>query len=570
MDKIMWKTIRINAKNNLIVEESYKEDYLGLGGRSLIAQFLMDEVNPACDPLGDEAKIIFCTSMFAGSGLVCANRLSVGAKSPLTNGIKESNVGGNAAAAFAGHNLRAIVIEDCPEADASMKYVLIQADGKLSLEDATDYEGMNNYEFVKEMQDEFGEKVSVISIGTAGERLYKNSSLQVTEFGTNYPCRAAGRGGLGSVLGSKRIKGIVIQKASDKNEIEYADPGIFQKIKKELNQSVIESSKENPFALVGTASTIDAVGPAGIMPTHNFTGTISEELENIKSDKFMEFVNKNGKNQHPCQAGCLVKCSNIVKDDDGNFLTGGFEYETIALCGPNCDIYDYEAIAKMDRMCDDIGLDTIETGATIALCMEAGLIPWGDAQAALGLYQQISDGTDLGNLLGQGAALVGKHFNSKRIPTCKNQALPGYDPRGSIGTGYTYATTSMGADHTAGITLGPDDPSDIDGAIASSNMMQHIFAMADSMTCMMAMATLGGQLDKVADLYNAMYGTNINVDDLFAAADRTLQLEKEFNRQVGWKPEDNVIPEFFRNEPLPSTGRKFDIPAKLLSVEASQ
>lgn len=457
----MWKTIRIDSNNNTIETENYKDAYLGLGGRSLIAQFLKDEVHPTCDPLGEEAKIIFCTGMFAGSGLACANRLSVGAKSPLTNGIKESNVGGSAAGALAGHNIRSIIIENIPEDDAAMKIILIQSNGTISLEDASSYQGMNNYEFVDTMQKNYGEKASVISIGRAGERLYKNSSLQVTEFGTNYPCRAAGRGGLGSVLGSKRIKGIVIQKSNEKNIIEYANKKQFMKIRKELNQSVIESSKTSSFSLVGTASTIDLVGPAGI-------------------------------------------------------------------------------------------------------------IPWGDQVAALALYQQISDGTDLGNLLGQGTEEVGRHFNSKRIPTCKNQAMPGYDPRGSLGTGYTYATTSMGADHTAGITLGPDDPTDIEGAVATSNIMQHIFAMADSMTCMMAMATLGGQLDKVAELYNAMYGGNLNPDNLFAAADKTLLLEKEFNQKAGWKPEDNVIPEFFRNEALPSTGNKFDIPVELLSMIVKQ
>ncbi|MPW24547.1 aldehyde ferredoxin oxidoreductase [Alkalibaculum sp. M08DMB] len=561
----MWKTVRINSKSKTITTEDYNKTYVGLGGRGLIAQFLHDEVDPTCDPLGEDSKIIFCTSLFAGTGLVCANRLSVGAKSPLTGGIKESNVGGNAAAAFAEHNIRSIIIENKPENSNSLYMLFINADGNISLEDASTYEGMNNYEFVENMQKLYGEKVSVISIGNAGERLYKNSSLQVTEFGTNYPCRAAGRGGLGSVLGSKRIKGIVIQKAKAKTEYPYADKETFMRLRKELNQSVIESSKTSPFSLVGTASTIDFVGPAGIIPTHNFTGEISDKIDNLKSDKFMSFVNKNGKNQHPCQAGCLIKCSNIVNDDQGNFLTGGFEYETIALCGPNCDIYDYETIAKIDRYCDDIGLDTIETGATIGVCMDAGVIPWGDTHAALDLCKQMGEGTDLGNLLGQGTEIVGKHYNSNRIPTCKGQAIPGYDPRGSIGTGFTYATTSMGADHTAGITLGPDDPTDIEAAVATSDTMQHIFAIADSMTCMMAMATLGGQLDKVALLYNAMYDTELNAGDLFAAADKNLLLEKEFNEKAGWKPEDNVIPEFFRNEPLPSTGRKFDIPQSLLS-----
>ncbi|MBK5244693.1 MAG: hypothetical protein JJE18_06670 [Eubacteriaceae bacterium] len=562
----MWKTIRINAKKDLIKTEEYKDAYMGLGGRGLIAQFLNDEVNPDCDPLGEEAKIIICTSMFAGSGLVCANRLSVGAKSPLTGGIKESNVGGSAAKALSDHNIRSIIIESKPKTDEMMKIILIRSDGTISLEDATSYQGMNNYEFVENMQKKYSESISVISIGVAGERLYKNSSLQITEYGTNYPCRAAGRGGLGSVLGSKGIKGIVIQQADEKSKPEYADREKFSKIRKVLNKSVAEASKTNPYSLIGTANTVDKTGVAGIIPTHNFTGTISEKIENLKSDKFMDFVNKNGKNQQPCQVGCLIKCSNIIKDNDGKFLTGGFEYETIALCGPNCDIYDFETIARMDRICDDLGLDTIETGASIALCMEAEIIPWGDANAALKLYQQIADGTELGNLIGQGTVAVGEYYKIKRIPTCKNQAMPGYDPRGTIGTGFTYATSSMGADHTAGITLGKDDPTDLIGAVQTSNIMQHIFAMADSMTCMMTMPTLGGQLDQLAELYNAMYGGNLNADGLFAAADRTLKMEHEFNKKAGWKKEDNRIPEFFRTEPLPSTGKTFDIPAEMMEV----
>ncbi|MBF7095626.1 aldehyde ferredoxin oxidoreductase C-terminal domain-containing protein [Alkalibacter mobilis] len=557
----MFKAIRIDRNNNKIEIEESNLQYKSLGGRSLIAQFLNDEVIPACDPLGAASKIIFCTSLFAGSGLACANRLSVGAKSPLTGGIKESNVGGTAAAAFASHGIRSLIIEDIPENKEDFVTILIKSDGSVYLEDATNFIGINNYEYVENMQKIYGDNVSVISIGVAGERLYKNSSIQVTEFGTNYPCRAAGRGGLGSVLGSKGVKGIVIQKPDKKNSLDISDKEKFLIQRKELNQLLIESSESNPFSNVGTASTIDFVGPAGIIPTHNFTGTISKEIENLKSDKFMAFVSKN---KQPCQAGCLVKCSNIINDKNGNFLTGGFEYETIALCGPNCDIYDYESIAYMDRMCDDLGLDTIETGATMGVCMEAGIIPWGDVNATMKLYQHIADGTELGNLLGQGADRVGKHYCVERIPTCKGQAMPGYDPRGTIGTGYTYATTPMGADHTAGITLGEEESNNVEDAIEHSKMMQEIFAVADSTMCMMAMATFAGHLDKLASLYNAIYGDTILPQDFLELAKKTIHLENEFNRKAGWKPTDNIIPDFFRNEPLPSTGRTFDISQQLL------
>ena len=171
-------------------------------------------------------------------------------------------------------------------------------------------------------------------------------------------------------------------------------------------------------------------------------------IEGIASARFMEIINSRGRNGRACQPGCVVRCSNLIQDENGTHLTGGLEYETVALCGANCEITDYNAILRMDRFCDDLGIDTIETGATIALCMEAGKIPWGDGEAALALLREMAEGTEFGRIMGDGAEATGKHLGVRRIPACKHQAMSGFDPRGAVITGVAYATSAMGADHT--------------------------------------------------------------------------------------------------------------------------
>jgi aldehyde:ferredoxin oxidoreductase len=209
--------------NNLsATEEPFKNEYLGLGGRGLSAQVLSDEVDPTCDPLGPDNKIVLSTGAFAGMGLSCANRLSVGCKSPLTGGIKEANVGGTVGTYMSNHAIKMIIIEGKPRQDG-LWVIRIDARGNVVLEDAKACKGMNNYQLVETLKAKYGNSIAVASIGGAGERMYKNSTVQITDNGTNYPCRAAARGGTGAVLGSKKIKAVVLEKAGKRYLPEYVN-----------------------------------------------------------------------------------------------------------------------------------------------------------------------------------------------------------------------------------------------------------------------------------------------------------------------------------------------------------
>jgi aldehyde:ferredoxin oxidoreductase len=255
-----------------------------------------------------------------------------------------------------------------------------------------------------------------------------------------------------------------------------------------------------------------------------------------------------------------VQCSNVYNDKEGNYLTSGFEYETIAIMGPNCHISDLDAIAKMDRFCDDIGVDTIETGNAIAMCMEAGKIKWGDADAALALLREMAEATEFGRLLGQGCEAVGKKLGCKRIPVVKHQALAGYDPRNTKGTGITYATSPMGADHTAGLTMGRafDDCGRTAQAYAS-NKLQVAMAFADSMMCIFAFANAIEGLPMLGELMAALYGGTPDFNRVATMGVKTLLTERAFNKMAGMTINDDRLPEFFYNERSVATGSQFDI-----------
>ncbi len=227
--------------------------------------------------------------------------------------------------------------------------------------------------------------------------------------------------------------------------------------------------------------------------------------------------------------------------------------------GPNCHISDLDAIAKMDRICDDIGVDTIETANAIAMCMETGKIQWGDAKAVIGLLNELKDGTEFGNILGQGCEAVGKHLGSKRIPVVKHQALAGYDPRNTKGTGITYATNPMGADHTAGLTMGRafDDTGRAAQAYAS-NKLQVAMCFADSMVCIFAFAHMVEGLPLLGELMAGLYGeSQILLGSVLWG--KTLLTERAFNQMAGMTAKDDRLPEFFYKERSIATGSKFDI-----------
>ncbi|WP_291636028.1 aldehyde ferredoxin oxidoreductase C-terminal domain-containing protein [Clostridium sp.] len=556
----MWSKLTVDMKNNTVTKGDMDQDLNELGGRALIAQYMIKNVPPQCDPLGSENRLVFCTTLFAGTKLTTAHRMSVGGKSPLTGGIKESNVGGLAAYQMAGQGIKMIEVLNMDE-NKGLWILHIDAKGVATLKVASRYKGVNNYEFVDKIKTEYGDDVATISIGSAGERLYKNASIQVTEFKSGHPSRAAARGGIGAIMGSKGLKAIVIENPEEKFKLQYADEKKFNEICLKLNKMVASGAKDDPFSTIGTISSIEVTGANGVLPTDNFSGKFFPEYKEVGANKFMSnLASRGGRNKLACQPGCVVRCSNSYNDEKGDYLTSGFEYETIAMFGPNCHISDLDAIAKMDRLCDDMGVDTIETANAIAMCMETGKIKWGDSEAVIGLLNELKEGTEFGNLIGQGCEAVGIHLGSKRIPVVKHQSMPGYDPRNTKGTGITYATSPMGADHTCGITMGRafDDTGRTAQAYVS-NKLQVAMCFADSMMCLFAFAQIMPGLPLLGELMAALYGGDSSFKRVSTMGVKTLLTERTYNKMAGMTAKDDRLPEFFYKERSVATGSKFDI-----------
>lgn len=558
----MLKTVRINARTKeiSIVEKPGYECLLG--GRALIADFLTKEVPPACDPLGPDNKIIFCTSMLAGSGLSTALRLSVGAKSPLTGGLKESNSGGTVAAAMVKNNIKAIIVEDMPQDDRWF-YIHVDKNGEIDLAEADAYAGLTTYQFVDKMNERYGGGIAFAGIGPAGERQYLNASIQNTDNGTGMPCRAAARGGLGAVLGSKQIRGIVIEKSRG-GSFEAHDPEGLERAKK----AAMDNLMTHPvcgLSMTGTMANVDPHAEDGTFPNRNFSGKAitPDELDNIGISKYLQDIQQyGGKTGVACQPGCVIRCSNVYNDVNKNELTAAIEYETIGLCGANLGIYDLQFVGKMDRICDELGMDTIETGATIGVLMEAGKLDFGDKEAVLSLMAEVAAGSEMGTFLGKGTKSVGEQLNVKRIPQCNGQGMPAYDPRAKKGLGITFETSPMGADHTAGTTAFPFvDPFKLEENVYHSNDQQTYSAIYDSFMCMFGWYAFGFEAPTrqlLVDIINAMYGVGWTDEDLYKFGISVRQKELNYNQAAGKTLEDSKLPSFFYNELNEVSGQKYD------------
>ncbi|MCL5735068.1 MAG: hypothetical protein M1274_05675 [Actinobacteria bacterium] len=529
-----------------------------------MARVLLDEMDPSADPLGSESTLVLATTALAATGVGCVNRLSVGCKSPMTGGIKEANVGGSFSTLMAQHGLRMMLLQGSPQQEG-MWIVHVDANGTAALEPAGDCEGLNNYELVRRLKERYGNRIAVASIGLAGERGYKNSSVQVTEYGTDYPNRAAARGGTGSVMGSKRVKAVIFEKPAVRATPALANQEEFERLKAELNQVLGDGAAVHEIRHTGTPAAVRLHHANGVLPVRNFSGKHMVDIDRIYPERFMEIVRARGETGRACQAGCRIRCSNQVMDEAGEYVTGGLEYETIALCGANTLIADLDAIARIDHFCDDLGVDTIETGATLGVCMEAGKIPWGDAEAAMGLLREMGEATEFGRIMGAGTEAVGRHLGADRIPVVHHMAIPGYDIRGAAPTGVAFAGGAQGADHTTCPSLGTFEEMTPEEICAVSYAIQRIFATYDNLMCIFAALFLEQHLAILAALYAAEYGGDPSVDRLLELGDRTLRWEKEFNRAAGWQDGDDVLPAFFYAEASEMAGAAFRVPQQVMS-----
>ncbi|SMC87344.1 aldehyde:ferredoxin oxidoreductase [Desulfocicer vacuolatum DSM 3385] len=556
----MSKILRINTEKLTFNFEDIPAELAGLGGRALTSKMVLNEVPATCHPLGAANKLIMAPGILSGSPAANSGRLSVGAKSPLTGGIKESNSGGFVSQKLARLGIAAVVLEGKPAGDA-YSMIVIKKDS-VEILPADEYVGMGNYEAIEKLWTTYGAKTGVMCIGQAGEQRLKAASIQQADLkGT--PGRAVGRGGLGAVMGSKKIKAIVVDdKGCDR--LTMADPDAF----KAANKKWVKMLNDHPVTGqglpgLGTAVLVNVINESGSLPTKNFRDGRFEHAQDISGEKMVENIEaRGGIVAEGCHPGCVIKCSQVYNSADGKQLTAGFEYETLWAFGAHTTIKDIDDIAMMDRLCDDYGLDTIDTGVAIGIAMEGGLLEWGDGKAAIELIKEVAKGTGNGKILGNGAAFVGDALGVDRLPVVKRQAFPAYDPRAVKGVGVTYATTPMGADHTAGygvtaniLKVGGDiDPLKKEGNIELSQNLQIATAAIDAagLCLFVAFAVLDNEdgVQTIVDLINAQYGLSLTPDDVVSLGKSILNDEKEFNKRAGFTKADDQLPDMF-DEKLP-------------------
>jgi aldehyde:ferredoxin oxidoreductase len=552
------KFIRVNMTDKTTKIEDVSKDYMGLGGRSLTSIMINKEVPPTCDPMGPENKLIFAPGLLSGTSLVNTSRISIGAKSPLTGTIKESNVGGTVAAALGRLGITAIIVEGQSQ-DGEISFLRIDENGEATLLSAQDYKGMRTYALVKKILETYGEKTSVLCIGPAGENGAKVASIQGTDT-DGRPCRAAGRGGMGAVMGAKGLKAVIVDQRG-KNPDPIADPGAFKEAAKVLATLIKEDFvNKTMMAPLGTAGLVAPVNSMGAFPSFNARKGVFEGWEKISGEAMAELIKERGGNTtHIGCSQCIIHCSNEFVDKEGKYVTSSFEYETIWAMGGMTGIDDLDTIARLDFLCDDIGVDTMSTGVAVAVAMDSGYKPFGDREAAIEMVEEIAQDTPFGKILGSGPVAVGEHFENPRVPAVKGQSIAAYDPRAMLGNGVTFATTPMGADHTAGNLVGAYlgqllDPLKKEGQVETSRGLQIVNAAADS-TGMCFMAYVGFHTPEAGEAFlnvtNAKLGPQHALEDLSLLGIRVLKAEREFNKKAGFTNQDDRLPKFFYEEPLP-------------------
>lgn len=555
------KVIEVDMSSLKVEMRELPETDVLVGGRLFTSRVVADTVPPTCNPLAAKNVLVLANGPLSAAPLSSVARMSVGGKSPLTKGIKESNVGGTAGYALAAMDIRGIIVRG--KAAEGGPYVLCIRQDEISLLERKRYRMLGTYECSSLLRDEFGADTSSILIGPAGELGLAVASVNVTDE-EGYPGRVAARGGLGAVMGSKGLKAIVIEKLRSR-----PDPrreAEFREHSREFSRLIRDNRIcREVLREYGTPSMVSMTQALGALPVMNFRKGSFEFASEISGEavrRLIEERNGKGKWGHACMRGCLVRCSNVFPDADGSHLVAPLEYETIALLGSNLCISDLDVIARLNRMCNDIGMDTIEVGAALGVALEAGIAEFGDGKAVCDLVEEIRRNTPLGRVLGSGAQMVGDVFGVERIPSVKGQSVDGYDPRAVKGTGVTYATTPMGGDHTAGLTIFlPLDHHQREGQVKASRDLQILRAAWDALGfCNYIQPAIVPNLQLVNRLLESYYDVELPSDYLIQMGREIVRLELEFNEKAGLSLYTNRLPDFFREEPLPPHHLVFDVP----------
>lgn len=551
----MRKYLDIYLNDQRVEAETWAGERLIKGGRYLIAKTLLEMGVATIDPLGPDNPLIFSAGPLAGTTFSNANRTSVGCKSPLTGGIKEANAGGTF-----GYAMGRIEVAGFTLHGQAATWTVMHFDkaGKLTFDDATPYLGKTNSAVTDMLYEKYGKKIAFALCGPVGEYEGLLAGITISD-SDGRPSRLAARGGVGAVMGNKKVKAIVIDLARmPKLHDRKKTLGGGRDYAKMLNNN---SAITEVFQPIGTMAVADYTNYVGGIPVNNFTSG-SQENHTADGDfrmggTYISNLNtsRGGNHTHACMPGCVIQCSNVYVDADGNEITSPVEYETLALLGTNCGLTDPDDLARMNQHCNELGIDTIETGATIAVLMDAGLAEFGDVDFMQSVFDALLAGSEQGQLWAQGTERVGQHYGLHRIPTVKKQAISAYDPRVIEVTGISMMVTAQGADHTTGnVPKMRSRNKDLATLMKISLEAQIACAAVDSIgLCVFGRSVTNPNIEFLANVFNAAVGTDLAPTFFHELGRETLHLENEFNKAAGFTSDDDHLPQFFYDEPLNPT-----------------
>lgn len=552
------KVLRVN-----LTDETFKVEPLNeaiakkfIGARGLGVKTYYDEVDPKIDPLSEGNKLLIVGGPLTGSPMPTSGRFMVVTKAPLTGTIAISNSGGKWGAEFKKTPFDMIILEGKAKSPVYINIV----DEKVEFKSAEHLWGKLAKETTDILNKEVDPKAKVMCIGPAGEKLSYMAAIM------NDVDRAAGRGGVGAVMGSKNLKAIVVKGTGKVKVVDEAKA-------KEVAAAKFDILRKDPVAgnglpTYGTAILVNIMNENGIEPVRNFQESYTPLADKVSGETMTK---ENLVRKNPCSK-CPIGCGRWVRLPDGTEC-GGPEYETNWCYGPDTGCYDIDTVNIANMWCNEYGLDTISAGATIAAAMELyqrgyikdeeiaadGLsLKWGDTDAVIGWTKKIGLREGFGDKMANGSyRLCESYGHPEYSMSVKKQELPAYDPRGVKGHGVTYAVNNRGGCHIKGYMISPEilgypeklDRLALDGKAAYARVFHDLTAVIDSLgLCIFTTFGLGAQ--DYVDMYNAVVGEEHDVNSLMLAGDRIWTLEKLFNLEAGFTKEDDTLPERLLKEPV--------------------
>lgn len=554
-----YQVLRVNLSNGEISRETIAGERVKkfLGGRGLASKMLYDEIDPKVDPLSPENKLIYATGLLTGTAASTGGRYMVITKGPLTGTIASSNSGGffGAEMRFSGNDI--IVFEGKAEKPV---YLSLKGD-QAELKDASHLWGKGVYDTTDMLIEEFGdEKARVSCIGPAGENMVKFASIM------NEKDRAAGRTGVGAVMGSKNLKAIVV-KAGEK-QVEYFKDEMMEVVKKQTKTLKEDGVTGEGLPALGTKVLDNVINEHGAYPRNNFQYGTFDKVEEVSGEALVEkgyLQNNKG-----CY-GCPIRCGRHTKLPNGQEGEGP-EYETGWAFGADCGVSDLNAIVQANFLCNDLGLDTISAGATIAAAMElyekgyvdkeelenGPELTFGSSESITYYTRQMAYREGFGDQLAEGSyRLAESKGNAELSMSVKKQELPAYDPRGIQGQGLNYATSNRGGCHVRGYMVSPEvlgvpeklDPQELKGKPEWVKIFQDLTAVIDSLgMCLFTSFALG--LEDYTEIANAGTEFEYSPEEMLENGERIYNLERQFNLEAGITPDQDKLPKRF-DEPLP-------------------